>query len=171
MAEIKTLRYADFLSEPADVVHMQFKCDNPVKLLDKMPMIIQVVLEVNGTKLAEKIFRWDSTDGSFHGVYAGFRKYDAWTKMWVDIMIWGKQDLQTKFGACRIKVKGYLITDFDYYTSLQQGFWWTYTYLYYNRVRKKHFEKSKECFYAIVDEIKGTLGVLKKDMTAHEEGR
>lgn len=156
----------DLLADVNDLIIIKFRGDNPSKLLNIVLPLMQRVMELDSPKLAERAIKWDSTDGSFQGTWAAFKKYDQWTKMWIDANIWGKQDLQTKYGACTIKLKGFLITEFEYSNALQQGFWWTYTYVFYNRARRKLFDQSREYYFKIAEEIKANLGILQMDVTS-----
>ncbi len=166
---MKELKYKDLLTPVKDLVEINFKGDQPAKLLKVVLPSIQRIMELDSPKLAEPVLRWDSTDGSFQGKWAAFKTYDKWTQMWVDVNAWGHQDLQTKQGAVKIKIKGYLITEFEYYNALQQGFWWTFSYLFYNRTRKKLFDQSKDYYFRIADMIKENLGILQDDVTAKRE--
>jgi len=163
---MKSLRYLDLLTDIKDIIEIKFRGDNPSKLLNVVLPLMQRIIELDSPKLAERELKWDTTDGSFQGRWAAYKSYDKWTKMWVDANVWGKQDLQTKYGACTIKLKGYLITDFSYANSIQQGFWWTYNYMFYTRVRRKLFDQSKDYYYKIGEEIKANLNILQKDVTS-----
>ncbi len=155
----------DYLEPVKELRILDYKGERPARLLKIVLPSIQRIMELDSPKLAERELRWDSTDGSFQGVWAAFKDYDKWTKMWIWVNAWGHQDLQTKHGSVKVKVKGWLITDFDYYHALQQGFWWTYTYLFYNRTRKKHFDQSRDYYYRVIDMIKQNLGILQEDVT------
>jgi len=164
---MKELKYIDLLTDVKDITEIKFRGENPTKLLNFVLPMIQRVMEVDSPKLCEREVKWDSTDGSFLGRWAAYKKYDNWTRMWVDASVWGKQDLQTKYGACTIKLKGHLITKFDYANSIQMGFWWTYTHLFYNRTRRKLFDQSREYYFKIVEEIKKNLGIYQADVTSN----
>jgi len=164
------LEYKDLLAPVKDLIIIDFKGDRPAKLLKVVLPSIQRIMELDSPKLAEREFRWDSTDGSFQGKWAAFKNYDKWTQMWIEVNAWGKQDLQTKQGAVKVKVKGWLVTKFEYAHSLQQGFWWTFTYLFYNRTRKKLFDQSVDYYFRVVDMIKENLGILQEDVAARREG-
>ena len=160
-----TLEYRDLLAPVRDILEINYRGDRPAKLLKVVLPSIQRIMELDSPKLAETVLRWDSTDGSFQGKWAAFKTYDRWSQMWVEVNAWGHQDLQTKQGSVKVKVKGYLITKFDYSHALQQGFWWTYTYLFYNRTRKKLFDQSRDYYYKIADMIKENLGILQEDVS------
>ena len=163
---MKELKYKDLLTPVKDLVEINFKGDQPAKILKVVLPSIQRIMELDSPKLAEPVLRWDSTDGSFQGKWAAFKTYDKWTQMWIDVNAWGFQDLQTKQGAVKVKLKGYLVTEFTYANALQQGFWWTFSYLFYNRTRKKLFDQSKDYYFRVADMIKENLGILQEDVTA-----
>ncbi|VVB59971.1 Uncharacterised protein [uncultured archaeon] len=155
----------DLLEPVRDLRILSYKGPRPAVLLKVVLPSIQRIMELDSPKLAEMELRWDSTDGSFQGKWAAFKSYDKWTHMWIWVNVWGRQDLQTKEGNARIKVKGWLITEFDYYHALQQGFWWTFSYLFYNRTRRKLFDQSKDYYFRVIDMIKQNLNILPEDTT------
>jgi len=163
---MKELKYKDLLTPVKDLVEINFRGDQPAKILKVVLPSIQRIMELDSPKLAEPVLRWDSTDGSFQGKWAAFKTYDKWTQMWIDVNAWGFQDLQTKQGAVKVKLKGYLVTEFTYANAIQQGFWWTFSYLFYNRTRKKLFDQSKDYYFRVADMIKENLGILQEDVTA-----
>ena len=167
---METLVYKDLLEPVRDLRIMTYTGDHPAKLLKVVLPSIQRIMELDSPKLAEMQLRWDTTDGSFAGKWAAFKNYDNWTQMWIEVNAWGQQDLQTKRGSARIKVKGWLVTKFTYAHSLQQGFWWTFTYLFYNRTRKKLFDQSKDYYFKVIDTIKQTLGMYPEDTTTNIGG-
>jgi len=154
------IKYADSLTAPHEAKKIVYRGPNPLGFKDNLVELLKHVLEIGSPNVHEMDLRWDATDGSFYYEIKAKRPEDRWTTLVISMRAWGKQsDDEKKMGSMTLKLKGMLETKVDYSHSIHKSFWWTYSYLFYNRQRRKYFERGKKMFATIENAIREMLGL------------
>lgn len=157
--------YTDALTAPNTAKKIVYKGPNPLGFKDNMVELLKHVLEIGSPNVHEKDLRWDATDGSFYYEISAKRPEDRWTTLKISLRAWGQQnDDEKKMGAMTIKLKGVLETRVEYSHSIHKSFWWTYSYLFYNRQRSKYFERGRKMLFTIENAIREMLGIPTQKM-------
>ena len=158
--ESRTIKYADVITAPHESKKIVYRGPNPLGFKDNMRELLKHVLEIGSPNVHEADLRWDATDGSFYYEVRAKRPEDRWTTLVISMRAWGQQgDDEKKMGSMTIKLKGVLETEIEYTHSIHKSFWWTYSYLFYNRQRRKYFERARKMYFTIENAIREMLGV------------
>ncbi len=156
----KELYYSDMVFAPHEMKKITYRGPNPLGFKDKMVELLKHVLEIGSPDVWEKDVRWDTTDGSFYYEVEANRAFDRWTSLKFKMRAWGQQgDDPQKMGHMTLKYGGVLETRVPYSHSIHKSFWWTYSYLFYNKQRTKYFEVSKKMLMTIENALREMLGI------------
>ena len=155
----KEIKYKDWLLDTKDVIVLSGKTTNPFgKIRNNVEAIVRQALEIDAPKFLTDYIGYDQTDGAFKGKWRARKPGDRWTKTWYEVIMWGQQDLKTQYGWYKMKITGYLETSYFYSHSLQKSIWWTYSFFFYNKIRRKLLEENRDLLYEIEDRFRVLLG-------------
>lgn len=155
MAGVKKIGYKDWLLDIKDVLVVSGKCTNPFgRILRNVEHIMRQTLEIDAPKFLPRYIGWDQNDGSFKGKWSARKPGDRWTKTWYEVICWGQQDLKTKHGWYKIKITGWLETSYYYEHAIQKSLWWTYSFFFYNKIRRTMLDENRDLLYEIEDRLR-----------------
>lgn len=155
------LKYSDLILAHQDTHVITYKGKNPVlPIWNNCETIVRKTLEINSSKFFLIYFNWDNNDGAFKAEWRAHMEGDRWTKPWFVIRVWGWQNLTPdKDGWIKIKTWGELETKYYYSNSIQKSLWWTYSYMFYDKQRRKMLEEARERYFRLQEEFRKLYGI------------
>lgn len=147
---------------PEEEKAISFSGAHPSRFFGIMPGLIKKHFEVTSSKFFEDKIKWDIGDKSvqFFAVWRGRLPKDGRTNIWAQVKLQGVQNLdKEKMGEAVIFLSGTVLTKFNYLTILDKALYRSYTYLYYNNIRRKYLEEARRRLTRLENDIKEEIGV------------
>ena len=158
------ISYTEDILSPREEIFITYTGKNPFLICTIIMPILRDTLKVTASNLREDKIRWvDIGDvRGFFGVWRGYRGEDKWTETMIKVWADGNQDKE-KFGTVKIKIKGFLKTEFKYSTPLSRGLWIMFNYTFYWRQRRAYLDFSRDNIFKMKEEILSAYNILKEE--------
>ncbi len=158
------LRIVDDIFAPEEEMTVSFNGRNPFLIATIINPLIRSILKVSSTNIFEEDIRWDVLGEmkTFYGMWRGEYPHDKWSKAIFRIIAQGGVDKE-KNGWVDIRLKGRLITVFDYSTALHRGTWWMYNYMFYWKQRRAYMDYDVDLGMKIKEEIQAAYEILREE--------
>jgi len=162
-----TLKYKDELTHESDNIIISYVGKEPFRIRRHVENILKTTLEIDSPKFYLHYINYDLTDGRFKAEWQAHKPWDRWTSLSFIVRCWGQQYLgdPEKNGWFKMKFIGSLDTSYDYTHSIQKSLWWSYNYIFYNKVRSAIFEEGRDFYYRALIEFKKLYGIYQKEPT------
>ena len=157
---------------PSPYMEIKYKGPNPFRVYPLTPGILKNIFVIRGKDIWEREFRWDIT-GDPRGFYVHIivkKTLDAYTKIFAEIMMMGKQPTDpTKEGEILIRIGGKIHTKFGGNTifsnpknPLYKLFLALYYPLYYAKIRRMFLMRCQEYLMKLKKTYMQILGLKEE---------
>ncbi|MEM7813313.1 MAG: hypothetical protein QW548_00235 [Candidatus Aenigmatarchaeota archaeon] len=148
---------------PANVIKIEYAGKDPFWICANALRLMREVLKLSSKDLREDDVRWDVTSENreFYGVWRAKRTEDSYSSTWVKITAHGFINRE-RVGSVKIKIEGWLSTDFEWSNPLARWAWIMFNYLFYWRQRRTYIDKSKDDIMTIRENILRAYKILKE---------
>ena len=161
MPEIK---FIDEVLAPTEEFTISYKGRNPFLIMTVILPLLREILKVSSTNLFEDDVRWDSfaEPKTFYGMWRGYMPGDRWTRTLIRVFAQGTKDKEN-YGDVTIRIRGYLITKFEYNYSISKAWWLLYNYSFYWRQRRAYLDYARDMIHKLKEEIQAAYNILREE--------
>ncbi|HDD72493.1 MAG TPA: hypothetical protein ENG00_00205 [Candidatus Aenigmarchaeota archaeon] len=141
---------------PVQFMYLEYSGANPFGVYLKIAEDMQRFFEISSSGYFEDFLMWDKSgkDISFFIRMKARRKLSAFTKMFVHMHIRGTRSKEVNKGKFTLRLNSYLETKFQYSNPILRAFWWIYSYIFYDNVRRNYIEFCANTTRDFINEIK-----------------
>ena len=146
---------------PEKYTYVRYTGKNPWEVSEKITELIRPFFHVSASGTNNTRLNWDITGDvrTFYSLWWAERKLSRFSRMKVDFKLQGEQHKDTKMGKFSLQLSGTINTKFGGFGPLLKPLWYTYSYLFYNRVRRDWIKKCQATIYNFKNEIKKEYGL------------
>jgi hypothetical protein len=141
---------------PAKFIYLNYSGPNPFEVARKIGESLKFFFHVSTAGVSETRLNWDISGDpiTFYNTWWVQKKLSGFSTIWVYIKIEGKKSKTTNEGSFMLELRAQLVTKFKYSNPLLKALWWIYSYLFYNKPRRKYVERCNNFATSFRDEIK-----------------
>ncbi|MEM7822715.1 MAG: hypothetical protein QW703_00510 [Candidatus Aenigmatarchaeota archaeon] len=150
------LEIVDDCLAPERHIWLAYSGPNPWSVAEKISKSLEPLLHISGANTGNSRLNWDALGDyySFYAIWWARKKFSKYSEMWVDIRIVGKEHKTTKEGEFTLRVRAELKTEFETFNIILKPLWYLYSYIFYDRARRRFIEQCRELIHTFRNEIK-----------------
>lgn len=154
--ETKKVTIIDDCLVPDKFVWLRYTGHNPWGVVNHITNTIRPFFHVSASGTRHHRLNWDvvGENISFYSVWWVKKELSTHTMMWIDMKVIGKKAKATNHGEFNMQMNARLETNFEGWTHWVKPIWMMYSYLFYNRVRRKMLERCRNNVYNFREELK-----------------
>lgn len=154
----------EVLAPKANIV-IEYFGENPFRIYPRISTLMQNIFKARGESVYEDDFRWDITGDprQFFFLFRCERGIDGRTRYVIILKAFGRQpaDPKDKNGKMLVEIKGYVVTRYPIKKRYQRAIFWPFIYFYhwafYNKIRRRYIEFTKERIEELETELRKIL--------------
>jgi hypothetical protein len=150
------IRIIDDCLVPDKFVWLKYSGPDPWDAAKHISGRIRSFFHVSASGTANTRINWDvvGENTSFYSVWWVKKALSTHTMMWIHMKVLGKKSKATNNGNFTFQMNAYLDTTFGGSSIFLKPFYYIYSYIFYNRVRRKMLERCRNSVYSFREDIK-----------------
>jgi hypothetical protein len=155
---------SEHLLAPEYFKSIVFSGYNPASLLKVIPQLMKDAFRIESPAFYEDVVRWDvSSDPiTFYAEWRAIESKDVRTNTVGTIIIQGAQNKKDKIGTVTVWILGRLQTKLPNKNVLDKMLNKTYTWLFYNNVRRTYLDEGKRRINWLDTEIRRLFDIMER---------
>jgi len=153
--------------EPDRYIYLSYKGPDPWAVNKKLAGLLRLHFHVGTSSVCNQRINWDivGENISFYSVWWVKKRFTRNTRMRVEIKILGKKSKATNYGEFIMEINPWIQTEFSTWGFLLKPAWLIYSYLFYDRVRRKHIETCRNMIYTLRNKLKEHFNLTVTETT------
>lgn len=141
---------------PEKYVYLRYSGKAPWTIAHKIAGLIKPHFHISSSGSSNTRINWDvSSDPiAFYSIWWAKKPYSRWTKMMVHMKLQGTKSKTTNEGEFTLQLNGDLVTVFGGWSVFLKPVWLFYSYVFYNRARRKYLESCRNSILDFRNELK-----------------
>jgi hypothetical protein len=141
---------------PARFIYLNYSGKDPFGVTKKITEMLGGFFHVSSSGTCEERFNWDKSADpiEFFNKWWVQKSFSNYSRAWFYIKVQGDKTKQTNEGKFVMEIQATLQTKFKSRNPLFFALWWTYSYFFYNKVRRNYIKLCSNLAYTLRDEIK-----------------
>ncbi len=150
------LTITDECMGPDKYLKMKYTGPDPWGMAKKIGSSIRPFFHVSSSGTNNYLIKWDDVGESidFYSQWWVKRDMSRYSKMYVDIKIQGSKNKKTNTGDFSLNMWAQVRTDVEGMSVFLKPFWVLYSYLFYNKLRRKFIEVCNNRVLNFAQELK-----------------
>jgi hypothetical protein len=135
---------------PSKFIYMHYEGPNAFKFANSINKMLPSIFKVNTSSRNEEDMKWDTSKQDHASFFFRFevnKERSANSRIKFFIKVQGEETLSTSMGRFTIELTARVMNIFERPgwcpEALFKSWWWTYSYLFYDRRRQQHVEICK----------------------------
>ena len=141
---------------PEKYIYLRYTGKNPWGVAHKISGLIKPFFHVSSSGTNNTRINWDSSGDpiAFYSIWWVKRNFSRWTKMTVYIKVQGKKSKTTNEGDFVMQLNADIQTAFHGWGFMLKPVWLVYSYIFYNRARRRFLESCRNITLGFRNEVK-----------------
>lgn len=152
---------------PDRYIYLSYKGPDPWSVSKKIAEMLKPHFHVSTSGICNQRINWDvvGKNISFYSVWWVKKSFSEYTQMRVEIKIIGKKSKSNNYGEFTMQINPWLQTKFSTWGFILKPAWLIYSYLFYNRLRRKYIETCRNMVYSFRNKIKEYFNLQTTEVT------
>lgn len=141
---------------PDRFTSIKYDGPNPLTIIKKIASSIKPFFHVTSSGTAQPKYLIDNSGESvkFYSEWWARIEVSRWTYIWIKFKVRGNESKREGSGDFHLQLWGYVETNFEARSILLKPFWLIYSYIFYDRVRRRYIERCRNLLLNFRNEIK-----------------
>ena len=151
---------------PEKYIYLRYSGKNPWGVAHKISGLIKPFFHVSSSGTNQTRINWDVTDDpiGFYSIWWVKRSLSRWSGWRIHIKVQGKKSKTTNEGEFTLQLNGEITTRFSGWGFILKPAWLLYSYIFYNRVRRKYIESCRNMIFGFYNELKEHYNLEKTNI-------
>ena len=150
------IEITDHCLAPERFIYLKYKGKDPWGVAKHITDRIKPFFHISASGTSNYWFNWSRNpdSDSFYTLWWVKKAFSGWSYMQVNLKLQGKKMKADNTGEFTLQMDADLKTEVTGMSSLLMPFWYMYSYLFYNRVRRKWIDKCRDLVESFRNDIK-----------------
>jgi len=150
------LEIQDDCSEHDRFLRIDYSGPNPLSVVKRISSSIKPFFHVSSSGTAQTKYLIDNSGDpvKFFSTWWVKINVSAYTKLWIEIKVQGEESKRNQTGSFSFQIWGFVKTSFSGRNFFLKPFWLLYSYIFYDRQRRKYIEKCRNVMLNFRQSIK-----------------
>jgi len=150
------LEIRDLCIAPDEKIYLRYEGKDPWDVVGKITSSIRPFFHVSASGTNNTRINWDISGDpiTFFAQWWVKKVFSRFSVMRLFLKVQGEQKKTTGMGKFSMQLRPRLETNVQGFSLLLKPLWYMYSFLFYNRVRRKYVEKCREYTESFRNEIK-----------------
>lgn len=150
------IEITDHCLAPERFIFLKYTGKDPWGVYKHITKRLKPFFHISASGLSNYHFNWSRSGDTdaFYNKWWVKKSLSNWSTMKINIKVQGKKKKSDNTGEFTVQMDSDVITEVKGLSILLKPFWYIYSYLFYNRVRRKWIDKCRELTESFMDDIK-----------------
>ena len=147
---------------PEKDIFLNYKGANPWGVWKAIHGGIRPFFHISAVGMSNYDFKWDRSSPDFIEFFSKWwikKNFSNHSTMRVDVKVQGKQFKSTNEGNFSVRITSDIVTNFEGWSVFLKPLWYMYSYLFYDKVRRRFIDRCREYSEGFKNELKEQFGL------------